>query len=99
MSETQQTHIIETDCRLRRRKGISWQELDSESVVLNPFSRTVHEFNPTATWLWSRLDGEASMEALCSGLCEEFDIDMDTALADALEFGREALRSGLVEVR
>lgn len=46
---------------------------------------SVFTLSTVAARVWSLLDGSRDVEAIVSALCEEYDVDRDTAAADLEE--------------
>ncbi len=84
--------------RLRRVEGIAWREIDGEAVLVNVRSDEVIHLNPTASFLWSSLDGQATLEEIARSMTGEFDVEADTALADAVAFAASLVEQGAAEV-
>jgi hypothetical protein len=84
--------------RLRRIEGIAWRMIEGEVVLVNVRSDEVMHLNPAASFLWSNLDGQLSLEDIARAITEEYDVDLDTALADAVEFASSLVEQGAVEV-
>ena len=84
--------------RLRRVEGIAWREIEGEAVLVNVRSDEVMHLNPAASFLWSRLDGRASLEEIARAMTGEFEVDLDMALADAAAFAASLLEQGAAEL-
>lgn len=84
--------------RLRRIEGIAWRMIEGEAVLVNVRSDEVMHLNPAASFLWSSLDGKLSIGDIACCMTEEYDVDPDTALADALEFAGSLVEQGAAEV-
>ncbi len=57
----------------QRRERIPWQEAQGHALVLNTPAGKVHELNPTAAWVWQRLEKPLSWEQLCREFIEAHD--------------------------
>jgi hypothetical protein len=53
--------------------------------------------NEVGAWLWDRLDGIRTFEALVADVTQEFDTSFDEVRDDLQEFIDELLRAGLAE--
>jgi hypothetical protein len=84
--------------RLRRLEGIAWREIEGEAVLVNVRSDEVMHLNPAASFLWSSLDGQASLEQIADSMTGEYDVDADTALADTMDFAASLVEQGAAEV-
>jgi Coenzyme PQQ synthesis protein D (PqqD) len=84
------------DVRWRRDTRLPFQEIQGQAVVVVPARRELHEFDETATFLWSALAKERSVAQLVDALCEEFEVDAATAEGDVREFIASLEKKGLV---
>ena len=48
-------------------------------------------------FIWERIDGSASLEAIREGIMERFEVDREESEADLVEFTSRLLDSGLIE--
>ena len=67
-------------------ENLPWREIDGRAVVIHPKRGEVHEFNPVGTLLWKNATGEATLDELITLVCDEFDVDFETAKSDAQDF-------------
>ena len=56
--------------------------VDGEAVLLDRAGGKVHQFNRTATFIWSRLDGRSSPQDLAAALADAFEVEPETAGRD-----------------
>lgn len=84
--------------RLRRIEGIAWRMIEGEAVLVNVRRDEVMHLNPAAAFLWSRLDGEASLADIARAMTAEYEVDEETALDDAIAFAGSLLEQGAAEV-
>jgi len=66
----------------RARPDLTARAVDGEAVLLDRAGGKVHQFNRTATFIWSRLDGRTSPENLAAALAEAFEVEPETAGRD-----------------
>ncbi len=52
--------------------------------------------NETGAFLWEKLQNVTTKEALCDLMCEEYDIDKDTAMSDINEFAEKLNSAGIL---
>ena len=69
-----------------RRAGLPFQEIQGQAVIVAPARRELHEFDETATFLWSVLAEEVTVADLVAALCGEYEVDESTAEKDVREF-------------
>lgn len=82
--------------RYRRDARLPYQEIQGRAVVIVPARREMHELDETATFLWSALAEERSVAELAQALCEDFEVDPETARKDVREFVAALEERGLV---
>lgn len=64
----------------------------ADSYVVVPVGENLVDFsamitiNETGAYIWKLLEDGADIDRIVSAMCSEFEIDSDTARADALEF-------------
>jgi len=82
--------------RYKRDARLPHQEVQGQAVVVAPARREVHEFDETATFLWSALSRERTVAELVEALCEEYEVDAEAAERDVREFVSMLEEKGLV---
>lgn len=83
---------------LRRKKGIAWREVEGEVVLVNVRGNEVIQLNPQASFIWTRLDGEKTLESIALDMTGSYDVQPSTALEDVLEFARLLVEREVVEI-
>ncbi len=66
----------------RRRSDVNSRVVDGETVVLDRQQGLIHQLNHTATYIWERCDGRATVEEIAAQLAETFDVASEIALQD-----------------
>ncbi|GEM_PF-2337755 len=79
------------------RAEVASVELDGEGVLYDEEHGLTHLLNPTATVVWSCLDGQSSVDELGVELAGAFGADVVTVRGDVLALVRELGRQGLLE--
>jgi hypothetical protein len=74
---------------------VAWQIVDGEAIIVDLASGKTIGLNPTATFLWSRLE-EQDEQNLTRSLAGAFNIDWETAAADVRAFLETMRKRGLV---
>ena len=74
--------------RLRRVEGVAWRVIGEEAVLVNVRSDEVMHLNSAASFLWSSLDGRASLEEIALSMTGQYDVDADTALSSSTVISR-----------
>ena len=82
----------------RRRTDVNSRVVEGEMVVLDRHHEFIHQLNLTATYIWERCDGKASLEDIAAQLAETFDVEYETALNDVVRVIRDFQHLQLLEV-
>jgi hypothetical protein len=80
---------------MRSASQVAWQIVDGEAIVVDLGSGKTIGLNPTATFLWSQLDGRDETE-LARALVSDFDVDPDQAASDVRDFLRTMRERNLI---
>ena len=80
----------------KNNEKTAYRTIDGEAVVVNLKDSTFHTLNPVATFIWEKADGRIKTKQLIEKMCQEFEVDKDTAEKDCLEFLGELISKGLV---
>ena len=81
---------------MRLNSNLILRQVGGEYMIVNPFSETmdmaqVYSLNETAAWLWKQLENNEAGALLCN----EYEVNKDTARNDANELCRQWLETGL----
>lgn len=67
--------------RPRRRADVIARAVAGERVILDRRAGLVHQLNATASYIWDRCDGTASIDAIAGQIAARFAVDPATARA------------------
>ena len=81
---------------IKNDEKTAYRIINGEAVVVNLKDSTFHTLNPVATFIWEQANGRIKAEQIIEKICEEFEVDWDTAKKDCLEFLGELSRKDLV---
>ena len=81
---------------IKNNEKTAYRIINGEAVVVNLKDSTFHTLNPVATFIWEQADGQIKVEQIIKKICQEFEVDWDTAERDCLEFLGEMISKGLV---
>jgi hypothetical protein len=81
---------------VKNNEKIAYRIIDGEAVVVNLKDSTFHTLNPVATFMWEQADGRVKVKQIIEKICEEFEVDWDTAERDCQEFLGELASKALV---
>jgi Coenzyme PQQ synthesis protein D (PqqD) len=83
----------------KRKSNVSTRVIEGEVVVLDREEGLIHQFNPTASYVWNHLDGDLSLAAIADQLAEVFEVDSKTAVEDIVLFVSQLQELHLLEQR
>ncbi len=66
----------------KSRSDLTVRQVEDELVIVDRRSGQVHHLNPTAAFIWSKLDGNSTVEAIVSAVMEDFGVGRETAATD-----------------
>ncbi len=82
-----------------RSKYVAARLLGEEMVIMSGRDSMLFTLSPVATAIWNAADGQSTLEQIVEQrVCEEFEVDRETAMADAREFVAELAKHGIVLV-
>ena len=87
---------VDVDLLPQIPENVAWVEVDGEGVLYDELRQRVHVLSPTATLVWSGIDGRTSLERIARDLSESFGTDLEVVRSDVLELARDLLESGLI---
>lgn len=76
----------------------AYRTINGEAVVVNLKDSTFHTLNPVATFIWEQAQGQFTVEQIIERICQEFEVDRDTAERDCREFVDALVNKGLIVV-
>lgn len=90
------------DAVYRRSERIVTRRIADECVLVPLASRgadmeAMYSLNPTAAFVWDRIDGSLAGHAIVDAVVEHFDVERSTAERDYLELAGVLLGLGAVE--
>ena len=66
-----------------QNEKVAFTVIEGEAALVNPEDSLLHWLNPVATRIWELSDGQHSTQEIADILCQEFEVDYETALQDA----------------
>ena len=72
-----------------------------ETLLVHVRGRTgdldsIFNLNETASFIWNRIDGQATFDEIVAQVCSEFEVDREAAEVDARQFIAALQEAGLV---
>jgi hypothetical protein len=81
---------------IKNDEKTAYRIISGEAVVVNLKESTFHTLNPVATFIWEKADGRIKARQMIEKICQEFEVDWNTAEKDCLDFLGELIGKGLV---
>ncbi|MEI7706080.1 MAG: PqqD family protein [Deltaproteobacteria bacterium] len=88
---------LQLDTVVRRNPKQIAAEADGEVLMMNVEAGQYYGLNEVASFIWTQLDRPRTIGDLCASIQEEFDVDRDRCVADALRFVAIMVQDGLAE--
>ncbi len=82
----------------RPRAELPSEAYDGETIVVEPEESVMHALTGVGPFLWERMDGQTSLGQLAEALCERYEVELEEAQGDVLEFASKLLESGLLDL-
>ena len=90
--------VIAEDTVLAFQQAASMQAVADGAVILLADSGQLYTGNGTTEAILRRIDGQRQIGDLAAALCDEFDIDPETAVADTIEIAERLVGEGVLRV-
>jgi hypothetical protein len=75
---------------------LAWREIAGETVIISPEESIMHQLNASGTYIWNQIDGRRSAEEIAALLAGEYDVPLETAVADTRELLEQLAAKKLV---
>lgn len=85
-----------TDCP-KHATRTAHEITEGQAVLINLNTGVLFSLNATGTFLWERLDGRTSLDAIAADLAAVYDIESSVTGPDVLELANELLKEGLIQ--
>ena len=70
---------------------------DQEGVLVNTRKAQIKVINEVGAYIWSIVDGVRSVQEIARVVSTQYDVELDQAEQDTLEFVRDLSQKGLIE--
>ncbi len=82
---------------IARSKYVAARMLGEEMVIMSGRDSTLFTLSPVGAVIWNAADGQTTLERIVDErVCEQFEVDRETAVADAQEFVDQLAKHGIV---
>ncbi|MDQ7028881.1 MAG: PqqD family protein [Ardenticatenia bacterium] len=79
-----------------RHPSVVDKVVDTEAVLVMPEQGMINVINDVGARVWSLIDGHRRVEEIVRTICEEYNVPVDQAANDVLEFLSQLNRRGAV---
>ncbi|MFW5920806.1 MAG: PqqD family protein [Polyangiales bacterium] len=97
MSDAEADVTLDETTAVRQSDRTASRVVEGQAVVIVIDRQKLHTLNEVGTTIWELADGRTLGE-IADGIVEEFEVDRDTALADARKFVEQLARLGALEL-
>ena len=80
----------------RRSPNSAFRVYDGQATIVLPDRAEVKVLNTVGSLVWERMDGARTVAEIVDAIVAEYDIALDEARRDVLEFIEELRESGMV---
>jgi hypothetical protein len=88
-----------TPTYIARSSAIASRVLAGETMVMSVLDSTFFTLNEVASTIWRAADGTTPLhEIIARDVCQEFEVPVEEALADAHEFVQELSIHGILQI-
>ncbi len=88
-----------TEKFIARRRALAYRMLGGETIVMSAGDSTLFSLDEVASFIWQRADGRTPLSSIVNGICDEYDVEPETARRDAEEFVSGLAAQGLLVIR
>jgi hypothetical protein len=82
-----------------RSQNVAARQIGDEFMIMSGKDSSLYSLNETAALLWQAADGVTPLDEIVTRkICEQFDIDPATALADARSLVTELAEHGILRL-
>lgn len=82
--------------KLIRDPDAAWRDINGEMIIVSPVESMMHALNDVAALVWMNADGKTTVREIVQRVCNDFDVDTETAEKDVVEFVRDLSEQGMV---
>ena len=82
-----------------RSEDLVWRVIEDEIVILTSDGREIHTLNKVGGSIWEMADGTMSFDDIASKICDLFDVSLETAREDVIEFAKELSDKNILNIK
>jgi len=89
--------MVDMDLILKPNEACPVREIGDGLVIMAADGGMTHSLDGIGAFIWRRLDGRTSLEAIAAALTEHYEVDMARARADLADFVAQLREADLVK--
>lgn len=79
-----------------RAEDLVWREIEGEIVILTEDGKNIHTLNTVGSVIWELIDGQRDVEDISKILRDKYDVSLEEAQKDTLEFLEELANKNIL---
>ena len=79
----------------KKKENLVCEQIDDEIIVFDTDVEKFYEFDGVGSFLWSTME-DTDLENIAQQVCDEYDVEKETALADITTFFEDLLEKNLI---
>jgi hypothetical protein len=91
------TDALAPDAVYQRNPSILFNDFDDGIMMMDIDSGQYFDIDTIGTSIWKLLEQPASLQTICAGLADQYDVDAETCMADTQAFFAELDANGLIQ--
>ncbi|MEW5807149.1 MAG: PqqD family protein [Acidobacteriota bacterium] len=81
----------------KRSKDAAFRVIDGQAIVVLPEKSEVKILNEVGSRIWQLMDGNVSVDDICTKICTEYEVSREAALSDVMNFIKQLGDQGMLE--
>lgn len=79
------------------RDDLVLRQVEDETLVLDRAGERIHQLNATASFIWSRCDGNTSLQTVAAEMAGKYGISAEQAVVDIAQMLSQLEQLGLIK--
>jgi methyltransferase-like protein len=88
--------MVKMEDKFHKNENIPWRLIDAEAILVDIKEGESIYLNEVGTFIWNSLDGKNTVKEIVECICDNFDIDLETAKRDTIKFLETLLEKKLI---
>lgn len=80
-----------------KNEKVPWRIIEGEAILVDVDKGEVIHLNEVGAEIWSSIDEEKSVDEIINHICDQFEVDKETAKKDTLEFLDKLIERGVAK--